>query len=163
MLNSNQYPGLHWEPHDEPVHGGLIARPHGDDAAGLARVYFKVSHPAETQWVWTVGWLDRFHEHGGCKNQDAAIDAATVAYWDGIEATEGWRPAPIIPPPAPDLVAILFWRRLNAWLDERASRADVVAQIHRYRHAAVSGPTIIDPKTDRAVWTLLSDSLHRFR
>ncbi|MBJ3783431.1 hypothetical protein [Devosia sediminis] len=136
-IGSNQYPRLPWRPNPEPVHGGFIAEPHGP-GAGHARVYYDRDQIyVGTWWVWVAVWEGRFSEHGfvcaatSDLAKQAAADAATVAYWNHIEETEGWVKPPPPRPPAFDYVEWHFWRRFEDWLWNRATIEEVLRHMGR--------------------------------
>lgn len=157
---SNQYPRLPWERNPDMVHGGFIARPHGPDG-GWARIYYdrvQVSLEKDDEalywWVWAVVWGERFSQSGhvAAKSRDEAkqqaADRATIAYWDQMEATEGWQPPKKVVPYV-DLVALHFWERVERWIAEVTDLDIYNAQWERYRTAANTGQVIIDPEEDR--------------
>ena len=168
MTLSNQYPRMPWERNPEPVHGGFIARP--TEAGGQARVYYdrvQLGYGGEHQvtywWVWTVGWTDRFADHGivsadtNAQGKQLAADMATTRYWDLIEETAGWV-APAAAPPEPvDLVAWHFKVRFEDWLWNRATLDEVRFHQGRYLNARRARP-IISEEVDDLLRVRLTDA-----
>lgn len=88
MTISNQCPRLRWTAEPEAVSKpSYIARPH---SAGWARVYLHRINVDGEWWSWTAHWPERFIEGGMLQHKQAAADAATIAYWDAMEATARW-------------------------------------------------------------------------
>ena len=160
MTLSNQYPRLHWEPQPEATSlPSFVARPHAD---GWARVYLHRIDTDGRWWSWTAHWPGRFSEGGMVLDKQEAADKATIAYWDAMAAMENWVPPPPPPKaPVPDLVALLFFGRLERWLLQVASRTEVIEHIHRYRRTVLRGSKIIDAAIDQRVWQTLSERLPR--
>ena len=115
MSLSNQYPRLQWalEP-DATSKPAYVARPHGPDA-GWARVYLQRTDLNGQWWSWTAYWPERFQARGMLYSKQAAADAATVGYWDGMAATEDWKPA--LPVTVRQHTPILPEMRFYAWVD----------------------------------------------
>lgn len=162
VIGCNRYPRLKWTHNSDPVRRGFIAWPHGE-GEGRAMVWSQANYPKEFQWAWTAVWPDRFGKSGGEADKQSAADKATIAYWDAMEATEGWKPVPDVVLPPENLVVVLFWDRLRRWAETTASTDEIGEQLGRYRMAATSGRSIISKTEDAKVWSYLTTAWLQLR